>query len=189
MKGRIRPISHPRDQPMPNRIKMHVFDMPSEIVPVTYRVLPISPLPKRVFTAPISNKRNTRRNNRAGKTTLYPPPTVRIVHIILRQRNHGVQMLRQHHNSIDRERRGLFRDPKRRSQSVDMIHQHCRPTIRQSNRKEICPARHAAPPISHHGLYPRNPALSLAPAAIATECAGAKNVAWVKPGFYPATKP
>ena len=49
MKGRMRPVAHPRHETMLDRVDMDVVDMPREIGLVTGGALPIAPLPDATF--------------------------------------------------------------------------------------------------------------------------------------------
>jgi hypothetical protein len=61
-----------------------------------------------------------------------------------------VEVIRQHHDRIDRERVRTSRRPNRCTQRADVIDQSARPPIDERGREEIRSARDEIPPVSHH---------------------------------------
>jgi len=98
--------------------------MPAEIGFVANGMLPISALPDAPFTLgqtalgyPLVSRQTTREGG------LDQLPAHRKIGVTLGQAPYGVEMIRQHHDSIDRERMAPVRLAKRSAQQLDTIRQ------------------------------------------------------------------
>ena len=119
----MRPIAHTVDQAMPDRIEMDVVDVSLKIPIVTDCVLPEATLPQRRFSVPVSRDRCSRFHDAGRETPFDETPTVRVIGVAIREGHHNVQVVRQDHDRIDRERMRVARPSHGRTQGIDVIGQ------------------------------------------------------------------
>jgi hypothetical protein len=78
------------------------------------------------------------------------PPAAGEVGIAWRQRPDGMQVFRQDHDGLDRERTLVPRDPERRAQGAYVIHHRGGCPVRERDREEIGAAWNEVAPVSDH---------------------------------------
>ena len=124
MKGRKRPIAHPLDQAMLERIDMHIIHVRRKILVVANQMLPIAPLPNPTFAATQPCRRAPLLSRqRFGESDFNQSPAHRKISIALRQFNHAMHMLRQHNPRMYRERMRQTNRSNRIPKKVDVPHQ------------------------------------------------------------------
>ena len=101
---------------------MDIVDMPREVAVVVDGVLPKPPLQKCEIAIWPTLEMKARCNQFAAEMSLDPPPAPREIRVSRRQGENRVQMIRQDHDSIDRERTFAPTRPERRAHRVDVIH-------------------------------------------------------------------
>ncbi len=115
MKRRMRPVTHAGDETMFDGINVDVIDVPLKIPVVADRVLPISPLPQRVFAIRVMRDWHAGFGDGSGEAAFDQLPPGWIVCISLRQGHDDVQMIRQNDDRVDGERMRPPRCAKRRT--------------------------------------------------------------------------
>jgi hypothetical protein len=143
MERGIRPIADAGDQAVLDRIDIAIRDVAAEILIVADQVFPKPALPDASFAA-----RNAHRASRLGvgdgfrKDDFDQPPAQRKIGVDGRQRPNRMDMIGQHHHSVDRKRAARLRKPRRRAQRVDMVRQKAASLVQQIDSEEPASARH-----------------------------------------------
>jgi len=135
---------------MSHRIIVNIVDMPSEIVVVANRVLPISPLPEGKLPVAMTRNRNSGLHDSFGKSAFDQAPSVRIVSVSFRQCHDNVKVVGQHYDRIDCEGVREPDFPYRCAQGFDVLNQHPRGSIHQRQREEERPSRNEISTVMHH---------------------------------------
>src|SRR5712691_12988556 len=103
---------------------MNVIDMALQVSVVTNGVLPITTLPNPSLAAgDLADAARHVAGKPARKSALDQAPTQRKVGVVLWQRPHGMQVVRQHTNCDGLERVAFLNGRIDASESIDMPHQ------------------------------------------------------------------
>src|SRR5215471_10875153 len=101
----MRPIPHPRHQPMLNGVDMDVVDVTREVAFIPNRMLPIPPLPNAAFALGGAASGNPFTAGEPARERRFDqPPTHRKIRIALGQRPYRMEMVRQHDNGVNFKR-------------------------------------------------------------------------------------
>ena len=101
-KGREWPIFGVVSKTMLDRVKMDIIDVTLEISLISYRVLPKSPLPDSPFALGNPGGGPAFIGAKSGReTALDKSPSRRKIGVVLRQRPHRMQVIRQHNPCVD----------------------------------------------------------------------------------------
>src|SRR5215208_5195842 len=95
---------------MLDRVEVHVGDVSLEILLISNCVFPKAALPKCIFAVAMALDRRPGSNEPMREMRLDSLPAAREIRITGRQCPDGMQMVRQDHNGIDRERTLVPRD-------------------------------------------------------------------------------
>ena len=150
MERRMRPFVDLHHEPMFDRIEMNIIDMPYQVRLIPDGVLPITPLPKTVFTAPVARSSAATLGEEAGEQTFAALPTSRKIDLVARQRHKDVQMIGKHNDGIHRKRTLMSRHTKCISQQVDGFDERAGSSIRKCSGKKERAARHKISSIADH---------------------------------------
>jgi hypothetical protein len=134
-----------------DRIEVNVIAMPLEIALIPQGMFPVPPLPDAAFAFPLAAIRyplaclDATREERLDQA-----PPRRIVCISRRQGPDSVQMVRQDHDRIERERMARPHIAKSFPQQTDSLRKQARAPVSQVNREEEASAGNEVPPIVRH---------------------------------------
>ncbi len=154
MKRRIGPRGNVLHKPMLDWIPVNVASVPSKVGFVPDLMFPESSLPQSRFMAPHARLRNVFRCGRVGNAAgqaFDQPPAHREVRIAFGQSPDAVQMVRQQHGGIERERTGSSHGVNGLTQShPDWFGRQVIVTPVGANREEVSSSRHWRATTSSH---------------------------------------
>ena len=104
-----------------DRIEMDVIDVPSEVVLVANGVLPETALPQCKLAAPVAPDGAFGSEHAVAEQRLDQSPSARVVGIVWRECQYGMEVIRKHHNRVDAERALMPRSPKGAPQHAHVI--------------------------------------------------------------------
>lgn len=104
MERRIRLIQGAGDLAVLTRIVMDIIHMPGEIRRIKDRMLPEPSLPRRTAATIARSEARATCDHGPGENRLDAPPTEREIRVALWKREDRMQMIRQDHDGVDRER-------------------------------------------------------------------------------------
>ena len=99
----MRPVADPFHQAMLHGIVVNVVYVSGEVLVITDRVLPISPLPECEFAVRVPLDVRADFKQTGAEITFDASPPGRKVRIVYGQSEDGVQVIRQDHDCIDRK--------------------------------------------------------------------------------------
>lgn len=151
----MRPVADPFHQAMLHGIVVNVVYVSGEVLVVTDRVLPISPLPECEFAVRVPLDVRADFKQTGAEITFDASPPGRKVRIVYGQSEDGVQVIRQDHDCIDRKWPLLPGHAKRSAKYCDAIDKSLRPPISKRQGEEKRSACKTIAPISDHfGIIP-----------------------------------
>ena len=104
MEGRVGPIARARHQAVLHWVVMNVVRVPSKIGFVSNSVFPKPPLPDRILALLVPHGHFVPCGNAPREKTLDPPPATGEVGVVGGQGHDRMQVIRQHHDCVYRER-------------------------------------------------------------------------------------
>ena len=146
----MRPVAHPANKTMLHGIKVNVIDMPLEIFFVADRVFPEPWLPERDLAVSVTRHGRSGLHDPIGEPALDLAQSIGEIGVAVRQRRDDVQVVRQHHNRIDREGMSPSGHSHGRTQRADVIEQSAGSPIRERGREKERSAREEIAPVSDH---------------------------------------
>jgi hypothetical protein len=146
----MRPIADARHQAVLHRIEMDIVEVPREILLVADRVLPKPSLPEPVLAFAIAFDRDSASHDLAGEVALDPPPSAGKVEVVRRQSEDCVEVVRQDHDSIDREGAFARGHADGGAKLLDVIDERGRTSILQRDCEEERPAWNEVSPVPDH---------------------------------------
>lgn len=152
MERRMRLIHRLRHMPVFHRVVVDVVDMMFQIIFVANEMLPIPPLPQTALT--LQNPRSASvfiLGDTPRKCGFDMSPTHGVTRIALRQGPKTMQMVRQNHDCINRERPRPMPRTESIAQIIDAIHQQGLRTLRDGDGEEIGATRQPGSTIVRHG--------------------------------------
>lgn len=152
----MRPVAHPRDQAMFERVDIAIFDMAHVISLVADQVLPETALPDAALVAREANgAAPLLLGQRLDEPGLDQSPACGKIAVARRQLPDRVQMIRQDDDCIDRciDRKVMARARRRHrlAQAGDVIDEQGFPPLQQVDREEPASARNERATIIRHG--------------------------------------
>jgi hypothetical protein len=137
--------------PMPDRVVVNVIDVAGIIGVIADRVFPKPPLPQCIGPIAARRQRDPGGKQRLRKLAFDPPPPMRKIRIVWRQRKNGVQVFGQHDDRVNHERSFGLGLPERRFQKVNVGGEPSGLAISQHDGKEESAARDEIATIQDHG--------------------------------------
>lgn len=139
------------------RVEVQIVQVVGEVGVVADQVLPVAPLPDTALAAPLPRQATPLASGHPfGKRHLDQPPAQREIAIARRQRQHAMQMIRQHHPAVDHEGMGAPYRAHRLAQGGDVANQQVVATpLQQGHGKEVGAARHPGTAVVGHGISPQ----------------------------------
>ncbi len=147
---RVRPVGYARGKAVLHRSVMDVVNVSLKIAIVADGVLPKSTLPERGLSIGVPTDRRACCHYGACEATLEQTPPNGEVGILFRQGLEHVQMVGQHHDRFDAERRTSLGRSEGASQQPDMLDQHARFSIGERGGDEKRAACNKISPVSDH---------------------------------------
>jgi hypothetical protein len=129
---------------------MNIVDVPLEISVISNGVLPKTTLPQRDLSISAAYDHRPRFHDGVRKSAFDEAQSIRVIRVAIRQRHDNVQVVRQDHNRIDRERMRAARVSHSRAQGNDVIDQRLRSSVRDRHGKEKRSTRDDIPTIPDH---------------------------------------
>src|SRR5262249_43239293 len=121
MERGIRPVSNSIYEFVFHWVEVNVICMTLEVTLIANRVLPISALPQRDLSVSMTWNWCRRLQDLVCETTFDNAPPIGIICVPVRQCHHHVQVIRQDHDCINRERLGASGLPNRAAQGLDVV--------------------------------------------------------------------
>ena len=149
----MRPIAHARNEAMLDGVDITVRDMPGVVSFVADHVLPKPPLPDAALIARLADRcAMLPLWQRFRKGSLDETPARREIRIAGRQRPDGVNVVRQHDESVDFEGILGARAGDRLAKPVDVVDEEGLSPFKQIGGEEPASARNEGATIIRHGL-------------------------------------
>ena len=155
VEGAMRPLAHPRHEPMFHRVEMDVVHVAFQIGVVADGMLPIATLPQPTFSLRGFARRAARLLGQSSRETcLQDAPTRRVIGITCWHRPNCMQMVRQNTNRDRLERITRLDHPIDPAQFINVLYQQIARSVSERDREKEHTAFDFGATISGHRGIP-----------------------------------